>query len=189
MQPNYVALDYDKNLERVNLDHTYGPGRHALGVNHQLVPFPTKNVQLLFCDDVCVDQESDSGPITSRSRDGLAVEIRLSLQYKVDTSRESMASLFYDYGLPEVNPNLAVQVARPTYKVLYIAVARSELRHVIAKYVKEDAAAAATIPVLLLLLLGTLLLRPPRLPPSCYYCSYSATATATTTTPTHLAPL
>mmetsp|Transcript_18353 Transcript_18353/g.36691 ORF Transcript_18353/g.36691 Transcript_18353/m.36691 type:complete len:304 (-) Transcript_18353:65-976(-) len=85
IEPNNVAIDYNKVSQRLDTAKLYDPGRIFLGVGHEMIVFPT------------IQQTRDLGTLTGRSKDGLSVQFRCNYQYLYTRTVDSLSKMYLDY--------------------------------------------------------------------------------------------
>jgi len=61
VEPNSVGIDLNKISQSIDEVNIYDPGRHFLGVGHEMIIYST------------TQQSQDLGMLTGRSKDGLSV--------------------------------------------------------------------------------------------------------------------
>lgn len=92
VQPTQNGIDL--NLLTYKLGDDYGPGRWPLGLAHRIIHFEARLVTIDW-----TDSQSDfkvGGPITSRTKDGLTVNLEISLQYHFE--RENITQVYEKFG-------------------------------------------------------------------------------------------
>lgn len=117
LTPVQMGLDYDGLAHRVNDKILYENGRWFLGPAHSFIVFPRTTRSILMRNaeaDSGVISDQQFSSLTARTSDGLAVEMELSYQYRLEASAESLGSLYRDFGLD--------------YEVAYIRESRDVLR-------------------------------------------------------------
>lgn len=86
---NQVGLDYDTTTMRLDGSKMYESGRYFIGVSHNFITYQTDLSTLNFTN------------ILIRSRDGLAINISVTFQYKLINSLDNMLMLIYTFGKDE----------------------------------------------------------------------------------------
>jgi len=114
LEPNEVGLEYNANTLKL-YSELYTGGRYFLGVGHSFVKFPTTMQTIKFSGG-----DSDFGAIMGRTKDGLAVEMSISLQYKYVLDASSLRKLYVDFA--------------ENHLTTYIKIARSVVRDVASEY-------------------------------------------------------
>ncbi|GMI19055.1 hypothetical protein TeGR_g11606 [Tetraparma gracilis] len=109
ISPGTVALRWNKNVNNVDTDTLYKPGRYFVGLGVSFLKFP------IFYQDVKMSS------VSARTGDGLTVSILPSFQYKLPVdSIDSMADLYMTYGM--------------SYQATIESIALSSLRDVMATF-------------------------------------------------------
>lgn len=121
LEPNEVGLEYNANTLKLYTE-LYRGGRYFLGVGHSFVKFPTTMQTIKF---------SGSDAILGRTKDGLAVEMSISLQYKYILDAASLRKLYIDFA--------------ENHLTAYIKIARSVIRDVASEYTAFQFFAERTI--------------------------------------------
>lgn len=108
IEPNTVALDYNKVSQEIGSEKLYDSGRFFLGVGHEMISYTTTqlNVDLAFQ--------------TGRTKDGLTVGFNCNYQFQYVRTLDSLTALYKDYK----NEHLK------TYNFL----ATAKIRDVLARY-------------------------------------------------------
>lgn len=123
LSPTEMGLNYDAWTCRVNDKVLFENGRWFLGPGHAFIIFPkaTRSVLMLSrsADSATISDQQFSSLI-ARTYDGLAVELELSYQYRLEAAAESLASLYRDFGLD--------------YEVAYIRESRDILRTAASRF-------------------------------------------------------
>mmetsp|Transcript_103496 Transcript_103496/g.183859 ORF Transcript_103496/g.183859 Transcript_103496/m.183859 type:complete len:310 (-) Transcript_103496:77-1006(-) len=80
LEPWEIGLDYNRITQSIG-DEAWGTGRHWIGIGHTFVKFPSTVVTVQFTHD---SRDLLSGPLRSRTSDGLEVSLELSFQYQLN---------------------------------------------------------------------------------------------------------
>lgn len=92
LEPWEIGLDYNGITMSIAPD-AWLPGRHWLGVGHSFVRFNSTVTTVQFSHDLA---SSSSGPLRSRTDDGLEVALEISFQYRL--LPETIYQMYMTYG-------------------------------------------------------------------------------------------
>eukprot|EP00753_Platysulcus_tardus_P008915 PLAT1700.1.p2 GENE.PLAT1700.1~~PLAT1700.1.p2 ORF type:complete len:331 (+),score=164.35 PLAT1700.1:26-994(+) len=92
LENNTVGLEYNTVAEVINEDQLYSNGRHFLGLGRRFIVYPTTTQNVKFGSD------GDFPAIRARTRDGLAIVLEYSYNYKLVRGLLPMLNLYYSFG-------------------------------------------------------------------------------------------
>lgn len=111
VDPGHVGVLWNKNTNDVTYDTVYGEGRHYCGLGRRLINFPT------FAQNVVHTTHT-------RTKDGLAVDIVSSFQYRLATDSASLKDIYTTFG--------------KKYEPAYSVMVEAALRDVVSQYEAKD---------------------------------------------------
>jgi len=125
LSPTEIGLDYNSWTKQLNDEVLFENGRWFIGPGHWFIVFPKDTLSVLFLlattnwvgDDT---SESRFGSLTARTHDGLAVDLELSYQYRLEADPRLLTSLYNDFGLD--------------YEIAYIRESRDVIRTSAARF-------------------------------------------------------
>lgn len=110
-----VGLDLNNRNKQIDETQVFTAGRYFLGLAHKFIRYP-KIVQTIRFDDV----DATASPLRGRTKDGLAITIKCSIQYRLLVDIDSVLGIYRDFG--------------QEYEQFYVIQARDIIRDVISEF-------------------------------------------------------
>jgi len=99
LEPTQLGLAFDGNIQKVEADKVYGPGRYLVGLGRSFIKFPSTQQTLRFGDPVYMHHsEPDAGDIVCRTKDGLAIRLEVAVQYLLNNNADDLYRLYLATG-------------------------------------------------------------------------------------------
>mmetsp|Transcript_96789 Transcript_96789/g.273494 ORF Transcript_96789/g.273494 Transcript_96789/m.273494 type:complete len:316 (+) Transcript_96789:123-1070(+) len=92
LEPWEIGLDYSTITQSIG-EEAWSSGRHYIGVGHKFIRFNSTVTTVQFSHDL---RTSSSGPLRSRTADGLEVNLELSFQYRL--LPDTLYKMYTKYG-------------------------------------------------------------------------------------------
>lgn len=108
VEPTEVGLDYSSNSLKLDTETLYEPNLHFVGVGHTLLKYPT------------TAQEIDMSSVSSRTKDGLVINLSCTLLYTHIQDAAKFASLYLNF--------------KDEHVQAYTVIARGVIRDVASQY-------------------------------------------------------
>ncbi|GMI02374.1 hypothetical protein TrLO_g14129 [Triparma laevis f. longispina] len=85
IEPNNVAIDYNKVSQKLDMLTLHDPGRIFLGVGHEMLTYPT------------IQMTRELHSQVGRTKDGLSVNFQCNYQFQYQKSIASLADIYLNY--------------------------------------------------------------------------------------------
>lgn len=97
--PLYAGITYNNFNKVAHTDRVYSPGRYFIGPFNRFLLFPTtaQNIEFNRAGDTIEAVGARSPPLTTRTEDGLSLDLQVSLQYKLQF--ENIGTLYHDFNM------------------------------------------------------------------------------------------
>lgn len=79
LEPTEYGLDYSRFSKSYDRETVYEGGRYWIGLTHKFIEFPAVQRSVEFSDSY----SASSGPLRTRTQEGLALTLHISFQYKL----------------------------------------------------------------------------------------------------------
>jgi hypothetical protein len=121
LEATEMAIIYDSIYLRIDKSELHSAGIHFVGPGRSFIRYPKAQQEVTF-----PSEDGYYNLLTTRSKDGLKVELQIAFQYVLAEDVESLAELYYLWGPP------------PDCFDAFKMIARSALRDVAARYDAYD---------------------------------------------------
>lgn len=112
LEANELGLDYSANSLTIDTSQLYENGLHFLGVGHSFIRYPKAVME--------IDMRTEGNKIIGRTKDGLVIELKTRLLYRLIPTKERLASLYLMF--------------KENYPDAYRAITRGTVRDVASSY-------------------------------------------------------
>ena len=85
IEPNNVAIDYNKVSQKLDLETLYQPGRIFLGVGHEMIVYPT------------IQMTRELHSQVGRTKDGLSVNFMCNYQFQYQKEITALSNIYLQY--------------------------------------------------------------------------------------------
>ncbi|GMH85817.1 hypothetical protein TrVE_jg12758 [Triparma verrucosa] len=85
IEPNNVAIDYNKVSQKLDLETLYQPGRIFLGVGHEMIVYPT------------IQMTRELHSQVGRTKDGLSVNFMCNYQFQYQKEITALSKIYLQY--------------------------------------------------------------------------------------------